>query len=206
MRAKLNFIAGATLAMVGALATASTANSAQLSRNWAQCVNKGGLFSAEMRLEGCAELILWGRETQRNLSIAYNNRGLAYEVMRDHDEAIADFDEAIWLDPKFAHAMYNRGISYVAKGDYVRAIASFTDAIRVDPKYALALDSRGSAYRSKGDYENAIADYSAAIKADPTSVYAYNRRADAYLALGDKDHAAADLRAARSHFHFRFQK
>ena len=52
----------------------------------------------------------------------------------DYDRAIADYDEAIRLDPRYAVAYYNRGVAYCDKGDYDRAIADYNEAIRLDPK------------------------------------------------------------------------
>jgi tetratricopeptide (TPR) repeat protein len=76
----------------------------------------------------------------------YYNRGNAYknqklqgvgpEMWRDYDRAIADYSQAIRLDPKYAVAYINRGISYEAKGDNDRAIADYDQAIRLDPKDA----------------------------------------------------------------------
>ena len=65
------------------------------------------------------------------------------------DRAIADYTEAIRLDPKYANAYSNRGVAYSDKGDKDRAIADFTEAIRLDPKYADAYNNRGFAYREQ---------------------------------------------------------
>ena len=51
---------------------------AQSSRSWAWCVNQGGTFSADQRINGCSSIIQSSRETRRNLAIAYYSRGLAY--------------------------------------------------------------------------------------------------------------------------------
>ena len=59
--------------------------------------------------------------TKRSGSIripaAYDHRGLAYRSKGDHDRSIADFSEAIRLDPKFAAAYYHRGRAHQAKAD-----------------------------------------------------------------------------------------
>ena len=47
-----------------------------------------------------------------------NERGFSHAEKGDHDKAIADFTEAIRLDPKDATAYNNRGASYAEKGDH----------------------------------------------------------------------------------------
>ena len=59
---------------------------------------------------------------------------LTYGKKGDHDKAIADFTEAIRLNPNDAEAYYSRGCEYFEKGDHDRAIADFTEAIRLNPK------------------------------------------------------------------------
>ncbi len=49
-------------------------------------------------------------------------------VKGDFDKAIADFSEAIRLDPKDADAYFNRGRAYEKKGETERARADFDQA------------------------------------------------------------------------------
>jgi tetratricopeptide (TPR) repeat protein len=75
--------------------------------------------------------------------LAYNNRGTAWSAKQEYEKALADFGEAIRLDPKFARAYCNRGVAYSNKGNYDKAIGDFTEVIRLDPKSAFAyLDVR----------------------------------------------------------------
>jgi tetratricopeptide (TPR) repeat protein len=60
------------------------------------------------------------------LALAHNGRGNAYYDKNDNDRALADFNKAIELDPKFAFAYNNRGIAYRAKGDNERTIEQQT--------------------------------------------------------------------------------
>ena len=52
----------------------------------------------------------------------------------DLDRAIADYTQAIQLNPKYAPAYYNRGSAWGNKGDFDRAIADYSQAILLDPK------------------------------------------------------------------------
>ena len=47
---------------------------------------------------------------------AYNNRGVAKNMLGQHDDAITDFDEAIRLSPNLAEAYTCRGIAKAASG------------------------------------------------------------------------------------------
>jgi tetratricopeptide (TPR) repeat protein len=85
-----------------------------------------------------------------------------------HDEAIADYDKAIALDPNFALAYSNRGLAYAKKGDVDRAIADYTKAIALDPNFADAYTNRGVACYMRGDKEQAIADFRKALEIDPS--------------------------------------
>jgi hypothetical protein len=60
---------------------------AQSSQKWAWCVNQGGAFSPDQRINGCSSIIQSGRETRRNLTVAYYSRGLAYYDKGDDDRA-----------------------------------------------------------------------------------------------------------------------
>ena len=71
---------------------------------------------------------------------------------RENDLALADFNEAIRLDPGYAVAYDNRGIAWHAKSEYDKAIADYGEAIRLDPRYARLLQPRHR-WHAKSDYD-----------------------------------------------------
>ena len=73
-------------------------------------------------------------------------------MKNEHDKAIADYTEAIRLNPKYALCYSNRGFAYDNKGDHDKAIADYTEAIRLDPHNSVTYSNRSVAYGSKGDF------------------------------------------------------
>jgi tetratricopeptide (TPR) repeat protein len=82
----------------------------------------------------------------------------------DRDGAMADFTEAIRLDPKFALAYNNRGWIKANRGDRDGAIADYTEAIRLDPNYPKAYANRAIARDQLGDKRGASEDQAAAAR------------------------------------------
>ena len=82
------------------------------------------------------------------------------------EEAIAEYSEAIRLDPEFAAALYNRGQAYFTLGHFDKAVPDFTRAIDVDPtdrQVSLAYAGRAMAYTMLANDAEAGRDMSRAI-------------------------------------------
>jgi len=124
------------------------------------------------------------------------NRGNLHCEKGDFDQAIADYTEAIRLDPDYYNAYHNRGYTYYqVKNDYDTAIADYNQAIRLNPNGDTYL-LRGLVYHEKGDYDTAIVDYTHVIEIDPNDGIAYVNRGSAYCEKGDYDTAIADYTQA----------
>ena len=89
---------------------------------------------------------------------AYYNQGNAANHLKKYDKAIADYSEAIRLNPQFDLAYCGRGASYNNLRKFDKAIADFTVAIRLRPNYPAAYRLRAIAYRSLGNTAEAMAD------------------------------------------------
>ena len=151
------------------------------------------LETGDVAVTACTRAIQ-GR--QGKPAINYNNRGTAYQKKGDLDLAIADYSEALRLDPKYSLPHYNRGLAYVRKGEPDYAISDFSEAIRLNPKYAAAYHDRGLAYHRKGDFDRAIVDYNEAIRINPKFVGVYYDRGLCYQNKGDFDRALVDYNEA----------
>jgi tetratricopeptide (TPR) repeat protein len=123
---------------------------------------------------------------------SYNNRGNARRHQGDLDGAIADYNQAIALQPDYAATYDNRGIARSGQGDLDGAIADFNQAIALQPDNAAAYNNRGIARSGQGDLDGAIADFNQAIILQPGNATGYYNRGIARSDRGDLDGAIAD--------------
>ena len=167
-----------------------------------QCANLDAEYEHDEQISACtaaSELANWSR---RSMAEIFINRGTAYRLNRDLDSAIADYTQAIRIDPTLDVAFHDRGLVYLDKGDFDRAIADFRQAIEIKVEFASAFTGLGDAYQAKGDAARAIAYYSEALRLGSkedgafSPFEAYFGRAAAYRAKGDFDRAIADYDAA----------
>lgn len=77
-------------------------------------------------------------------------------------EAVNDFNSAIYLNPNLIYAKFNIGVIYYFTGDYNQALQYFSDAIKGDPAFAQSYFNRGLTYLQTGNKAKAFADLSKA--------------------------------------------
>src|SRR5579872_878554 len=188
----------ARIAFVGTAAIAalsSAARAADFDDDQRVCSQPG--VGADVRIVVCTRQIESGRLEGDGLAVPYNSRGFAYREKGDVDHAIADFSQAIQLNPKYTFAWFNRGKTYADKKDLDHAVADYSEAIKLDPNNIDAYYLRGKAYLAKKDYDSAIADYNHLIEGNPKIAAAvYNDRGVAYTNKNDIDRAIADYSQA----------
>ncbi|BBC24093.1 tetratricopeptide repeat protein [Pseudanabaena sp. ABRG5-3] len=158
------------------------------------------------------------------------NSGSEKAAKKDYKGAIADWSDAIRLNPEYFLDAYNREsakkddhkqaissplddakaygdrglVKYTLK-DYQGAIADWNEAIRLKPDFALAYYNRGVAKYTLGDPKGAIADYNEALKIDRnwgirSAAAAYYNRGLAKSNLKDRQGEKSDLKKAAELF------
>jgi tetratricopeptide (TPR) repeat protein len=87
--------------------------------------------------------------------------------MHDHSAALADYSEAIRLEPS-ALLYQERGSVYVQQHQFQRALDDENTAIRLDPSTGLAYFFRSMAYGGLGAGDKASVDAQTAVRLDPS--------------------------------------
>jgi tetratricopeptide (TPR) repeat protein len=87
----------------------------------------------------------------------------------EHDQAIADFDQALKAQPSLAIAYNDRGIAQAALHHYSLATSDFTQALALKPAHPeQILFNRAMAFEDQGDLKKAYSDYRSAAELAPS--------------------------------------
>jgi tetratricopeptide (TPR) repeat protein len=127
-------------------------------------------------------------------SVAVHGRTLARSGKIE--EALAEFEKALAIDPYNAQALYGRGLIYQGEKQHQQAIEDFSSAHGLTPQSAEPLIGRAISYLALDKVKEAVADLDEAVLADPNSAAAWSNRGLAYERLGDKTKAAASYSRA----------
>jgi tetratricopeptide (TPR) repeat protein len=159
---------------------------------WAQCI----VADPDARIAGCSALIGSGQLSGVGLSDAYNDRALGYRQKALYDLAIADFNQAISLDPGDATSIHNRGLTFELMGLHDSAIADFTQEIALKPDDAQGYNSRAQTNHLAGRDALGLPDAERAVSLAPGNADVFVTRGEIYEKLGRRDDAISDYRAA----------
>ena len=97
----------------------------------------------------------------------YNSSGVKLFERGQAEEALAEYNESLRLDPNFAVAYFNRGQTYFALGQPQKAVQDYAEAIRLNPDRAqvrLVYASRAMAYTLLGNDSEAQEDIGRAVE------------------------------------------
>ncbi len=130
-------------------------------------------------------------------SLNLYRRATSLHAMGETDRALADYGDAIRVDPNNSLAYLGRGVLLATrKRAYNRAIEDFDKVLVLQPDNVDALIARGNAYSQLGDNGRALADLDRAIQLAPDNAQAYvirglanNRRGQKRLAMQDYETA-----------------
>ncbi len=103
----------------------------------------------------------------------------------DYRGAIADYGEALALNPQFEEVYFRRGVARTLIKDWQGAEADYTRAIAAKPEHAEAHLHRGSIRNTLNNWRGAKSDFDIALALNPNSLPAYIGRGVALCELND---------------------
>jgi tetratricopeptide (TPR) repeat protein len=165
-------------------------------------------------LGGCSfDLGSWGSEKEKPQAVeqkltgtisgqsvtdaqGYATRGQTLAKSGKTEEALAEFDRSLTLDPYNVQALYGRGLIHQADRQHEQAITDFTAANGLTPQRIEPLLARATSYLALDKAKEAASDLDEAVQADPNSAQAWAARGTAYERLGDKAKASTSYSRA----------
>jgi tetratricopeptide (TPR) repeat protein len=112
------------------------------------------------------------------------------------DEAIAEYREAIHLEPMYLLAHNDLGKALSDQGRLDEAIAELREALRINKDYATAHYNLGNALLANGRPDQAIAEYREALRINKDHAEAHCMLGAALKAKGRLDEAITEFREA----------
>ncbi len=145
--------------------------------------------------EGICQQVI---SVDRNYFDALYVLAVVQATLGKNDDALANYDRALALQPRHAEAWSNRGNTLKSLKRYDEALDSFDKALAAQPDYPAALSNRGAALFEMGRYEDALATYDRSLAIRPDQVVALYNRGGALQKLGRFEEAVESYDRALS--------
>jgi Flp pilus assembly protein TadD len=130
------------------------------------------------------------------VAFAHFQLGYAYTGLKRSDEARAEYEQAIALDPKMPEAHLNLGILLLDKQEYAAAVTPLSKAVELLPAQSRPRSLLAVAQDRSGDQEGAARSFEGVLHLDPNDVTANHYLGDLDLRRGKPAEAEARFRHA----------
>ena len=123
-------------------------------------------------------------------------RGYEFYTQGQLDQALAEYDAALAVDPNNAETLYYRGVALIKKGAHEDALAALEHSIQLDPTRLEAYLNVDWILAKRGEWDRIIAHWSRLIELQPDNARAYYERGGSYFHKGDRPSAVRDAETA----------
>ncbi len=130
--------------------------------------------------------------------VAIANRGVTYENLGKREEAIADLEKAVSINPNRPNPDFifkTANLRYLLN-DFTGAVADYNRLLAMDKLYPRIYSKRAGSEAMMGQAQEALRDAEQALRVDPKDEEAYNNRGLANRVLGKLEEAAVDFTLA----------
>ena len=198
----VRFLGGLLIGLAVALAAAPAAADGLGDAKAALAAEMKGQLDTALSLYSRA--IVSGELSPAHQALAYNNRGYTYNRKGNYIRALADYNQAVALQPDQAYGYINRSVAYEKLGLLKPAVEDARRFVKMAPRQdgegkkhldrlearlaggqvkpedrekAEDLAARGLAQKNQKNYADALDAYSQALKLDADNISAINRLA-----------------------------
>lgn len=135
------------------------------------------------------------RVTEGNF-VAHGKMGMVLEMEGRLDEAAAELQEALAIDPEYAEALINLGVVRGRQGELAAAQSSYERALVIEPDNAVAHSNLGGILARGGRLAEAAGHLDRALRLRPDFPEAHNSLGTVLMRQGDLERAAVELERA----------
>lgn len=100
-------------------------------------------------------------------SVLRHNRGQVFAALGRLDEARAEFDHVIEVDPRYPEYRFDRASLLQRLGEHAAALEDYETAMRLGPPFPELYHNRGDLRCAMGDTQGAIADFRHVLDMEP---------------------------------------
>jgi tetratricopeptide (TPR) repeat protein len=126
-------------------------------------------------------------------SVLRYNRGQVYAAMGRHDDALADYDAVIAIDPNYAEYHFDRGNLLRKLGRDGDALRAYERAMELSPPFTEVFYNRADVLLTQGAVEAGLADLDHVLDLDPYFLDALVNRAAVLADQGRTAEAHLDV-------------
>ena len=156
-------------------------------------------FASFRELRGILETLLERRtggkiespENEAQTPEFWSNKGGALSALGRHEEAIACFDKALAVNPRYAHCWNNKGAVLFAIRRYEESLSCFDKSLTIDANQVNAWSNMGNVLETLGRHEEAIRCQDKALNLEPRDSTTWNNKGNALHALRRYEEAVA---------------
>jgi tetratricopeptide (TPR) repeat protein len=134
--------------------------------------------------------------TKAQRAITLHQRGLAKARLRQLDDAVEDFSQALEFNDQFGLAYIDRGVARAQRGEFRHSLADLNKGLQLAPNQPCALLARGMVQFELDAVDKALEDLTSAQQFAPGDADIYFHRGKIQLVRVNYPAAIADFEAA----------
>ncbi|MDX8551899.1 tetratricopeptide repeat protein [Methanospirillum sp. J.3.6.1-F.2.7.3] len=102
-------------------------------------------------------------------AIKYYNSGNNFLNAGNYDKALASYNQALNINPKFVEVWNNKGTVLAKLGRVEESLTAFDQGLKINPNYANLWLGKGLALSMLGNFEDGLQAVEQSLKIDPTN-------------------------------------